>query len=65
VIAGEGKILTAGAIDSHIHFHLAAANLRALSKRYYKYVGGERVRQPDTNATTSLPALNREQCFRS
>src|SRR3989442_4971837 len=40
VIAGEGKIVTAGGLDSHIHFIFPPNVTQALSPRLHPLVGG-------------------------
>ncbi len=54
VIAGEGKILTAGAIDSHIHFISPQQIYEALSNGTTTMIGGGTVRPP---APTRPPVL--------
>jgi urease subunit alpha len=66
VIAGEGKILTAGAIDSHIHFISPQQIYEALSNGTTSMIGGGTGPATGTNATTCTPGRrNLEQMFRS
>src|ERR1700737_4266824 len=55
VIAGEGKILTAGAIDSHIHFISPQQIYEALSNGITTMIGGGTGPATGTNATTCTP----------
>ena len=55
VIAGEGKILTAGAIDSHIHFISPQQIYEALSNGTTTMLGGGTGPATGTNATTCMP----------
>jgi urease subunit alpha len=55
VIAGEGKIITAGAIDSHIHFHLPSAIEVALASGITTMIGGGTGPAAGTSATTCTP----------
>jgi urease subunit alpha len=55
VIAGEGKILTAGAIDSHIHFISPQQIYEALSNGTTTMIGGGTGPATGTNATTCTP----------
>jgi urease subunit alpha len=66
VIAGEGKILTAGAIDSHIHFISPQQTYEALSNGTTTMIGGGTGPATGTNATTCTPGRwNLEQMFRA
>jgi urease subunit alpha len=66
VIAGEGKILTAGAIDSHIHFISPQQIYEALSNGTTSLLGGGTGPATGTNATTCTPGRwNLEQMFRA
>ena len=66
VIAGEGKILTAGAIDSHIHFIAPQQIYEALSNGTTTMLGGGTGPATGTNATTCTPGRwNLEQMFRA
>jgi urease subunit alpha len=55
VIAGEGKIITAGAIDSHIHFICPQQVEEALSSGVTTMVGGGTGPATGTAATTCTP----------
>ncbi len=55
VIAGEGKIVTAGAIDSHIHFISPQQIYEALSNGTTTMIGGGTGPATGTNATTCTP----------
>ena len=55
VLAGEGKILTAGGIDSHIHFICPQQIDEALSSGITTMLGGETGPATGTNATTCTP----------
>jgi urease subunit alpha len=66
VIAGEGKIVTAGAIDSHIHFISPQQSYEALSGGTTTMIGGGTGPATGTNATTCTPGRwNLEQMFRA
>ena len=66
VIAGEGKILTAGAIDSHIHFICPQQIEEALSSGVTTMIGGGTGPATGTNATTCTPgAYNIEMMMRA
>jgi urease subunit alpha len=66
VIAGEGKIITAGAIDSHIHFISPQQIYEALSNGTTTMIGGGTGPATGTNATTCSPGRwNLEQMFRA
>ena len=55
VIAGEGKILTAGFIDSHIHFICPQQIEEALMSGVTTMIGGGTGPSTGTNATTCTP----------
>lgn len=55
VIAGEGLILTAGGIDSHIHFVCPQQANEALASGITIFVGGGTGPATGTNATTCTP----------
>src|SRR6202000_731669 len=55
VIAGEGKILTAGAIDAHIHFICPQQIDEALYSGVTTMIGGGTGPATGTNATTCTP----------
>ena len=55
VIAGEGKVVTAGAIDSHIHFISPQQIYEALSAGITTMIGGGTGPATGTNATTCTP----------
>lgn len=55
VIAGEGKIITAGGIDSHIHFICPQQIETALSSGVTTMIGGGTGPAAGTNATTCTP----------
>ena len=55
VIAGEGKILTAGGIDSHIHFICPQQIEEALNSGLTMMVGGGTGPATGTSATTCTP----------
>src|SRR6267154_2643095 len=55
VLAGEGKIVTAGAIDSHIHFISPQQIYEALSNGTTTMIGGGTGPATGTNATTCTP----------
>ncbi len=66
VIAGEGKIVTAGAIDSHIHFISPQQIYEALSNGTTTMIGGGTGPATGTNATTCSPGRwNIEQMLRA
>ncbi len=54
-IAGEGKILTAGAIDGHIHFIAPQQIEEALNSGVTTMIGGGTGPATGTNATTCTP----------
>src|SRR5436853_1104472 len=55
VIAGEGKIITAGGLDTHIHFICPQLVYEALSAGLTTMVGGGSGPATGTNATTCTP----------
>ncbi len=55
VIAGEGRIVTAGGIDSHIHFICPQLVWEALSAGVTTLIGGGSGPATGTNATTCTP----------
>ncbi|MDE2283214.1 MAG: amidohydrolase family protein, partial [Hyphomicrobiales bacterium] len=55
VIAGEGKILTAGGFDTHIHFICPQQVNEALASGVTTFVGGGTGPATGTNATTCTP----------
>ncbi|GGI99495.1 urease subunit alpha [Alicyclobacillus cellulosilyticus] len=55
VIAGEGKILTAGGVDTHIHFICPQQIETALSSGVTTLIGGGTGPTTGTNATTCTP----------
>ncbi|MBT4094381.1 MAG: urease subunit alpha, partial [Nitrospinaceae bacterium] len=55
VLAGEGKILTAGGIDSHIHFICPQQIDEAISSGITTMLGGGTGPATGTNATTCTP----------
>lgn len=56
VIAGEGKIVTAGAIDAHVHFICPQQCQEALSNGTTTLIGGGTGPVAGTNATTCTPS---------
>jgi urease subunit alpha len=66
VIAGEGKIVTAGAIDTHIHFISPQQIYEAMSNGITTMIGGGTGPATGTNATTCTPGRwNLDQMLRS
>ena len=66
IIAGEGNIVTAGAIDSHIHFICPQQIEEALMSGTTTMLGGGTGPATGTNATTCTPgAWNLAQMLRS
>lgn len=66
VISAEGKIVTAGAIDSHIHFISPQQVYEALSNGITTMIGGGTGPATGTNATTCTPGRwYLEQMFRA
>jgi len=55
IIAGEGKILTAGGVDAHIHYICPQQVEEALSSGVTTFVGGGTGPATGTNATTCTP----------
>ncbi len=55
IIAGEGKLLTAGGIDSHIHFISPQQAKHAISSGITTMIGGGTGPATGTNATTCTP----------
>jgi urease subunit alpha len=55
VIAGEGRIVTAGGIDAHVHFICAQLVEEALSAGLTTLIGGGTGPATGTNATTCTP----------
>ncbi|MDE3178578.1 MAG: urease subunit alpha [Acidobacteriota bacterium] len=55
VIAGEGRIVTAGAIDAHVHFICPQLVWTALSAGITTLIGGGTGPATGTNATTCTP----------
>ena len=55
VLAGEGKILTAGAIDTHVHFICPQLCIEALYSGTTTVIGGGTGPNTGTNATTCTP----------
>ncbi len=55
-IAGEGLILTAGGIDSHVHFICPQQAHEAIASGVTTFVGGGTGPATGTNATTCTPA---------
>ncbi|GGA76270.1 urease subunit alpha 2 [Neiella marina] len=66
VIAGEGQILTAGGVDSHIHFICPQQVEEALMSGTTTMLGGGTGPATGTNATTCTPgAWNLQRMFES
>src|SRR3982075_2451331 len=66
VIAGENMIVTAGGIDSHIHFISPQQIYEALSNGITTMIGGGTGPATGTNATTCTPGRwNMEQMLRA
>jgi urease subunit alpha len=66
VVAGEGKIVTAGAIDTHIHFISPQQVYEALSNGTTTMIGGGTGPTTGTSATSCTPGRwNLEQMFRA
>jgi urease subunit alpha len=55
IIAGEGKIVTAGGVDAHIHFICPQQVDEALSSGMTTFIGGGTGPATGTNATTCTP----------
>lgn len=58
VIAGEGKIVTAGGFDSHIHFICPQQAYEAIASGITTMLGGGTGPSTGTNATTCTPGAN-------
>lgn len=58
VIAGEGKIITAGGMDSHIHFICPQQAHEAIASGVTTMLGGGTGPSTGTNATTCTPGKN-------
>ncbi|KAJ3321583.1 hypothetical protein HDU76_014070 [Blyttiomyces sp. JEL0837] len=58
VLAGEGHIFTAGAIDTHIHFICPQICTEAISSGITTLIGGGTGPNTGTNATTCTPGSN-------
>jgi urease subunit alpha len=54
-VAGEGLILTAGAIDAHVHFICPQQAFEALASGITTFIGGGTGPATGTNATTCTP----------
>ena len=66
VIAGEGKLLTAGGVDAHIHFICPQQIEEALTSGVTTLIGGGTGPATGTNATTCTPGpWNLAQMLRS
>ena len=66
VVAGEGKILTAGGFDSHIHFICPQQIDEALASGITTMIGGGTGPATGTNATTCTPGpFNLEMMMRA
>jgi len=66
VVAGEGLIVTAGAIDTHIHFISPQQAFEAVASGVTTFVGGGTGPATGTNATTCTPgARNVELMLRA
>ncbi|KAJ3109639.1 hypothetical protein HDU97_003115 [Phlyctochytrium planicorne] len=57
VLAGEGHIFTAGAIDTHIHFICPQIATEAISSGITTLIGGGTGPNTGTNATTCTPGI--------
>ena len=55
MIAGEGKIVTAGGIDAHVHFICPQLVWTAISAGITTLIGGGTGPATGTNATTCTP----------
>lgn len=58
VVAGEGKIITAGGIDTHIHFICPQQAAEALAAGITTFLGGGTGPSAGTNATTCTPGAH-------
>ncbi len=66
VIAGEGKLLTAGGIDTHIHFISPQQTTHAVASGITTMIGGGTGPATGTNATTCTPgAWNLARMFQA
>jgi urease subunit alpha len=66
IIAGNGKILTAGAVDTHVHFLLPDLAAHALSGGITTCVGGGTGMATGSQATTATPgAWNIQQMIKA
>ena len=66
VIAGEGKLLTAGGIDTHIHFISPQQTTHAIASGITTMIGGGTGPATGTNATTCTPgAWNMVRMFQA
>ena len=61
VIAGEGLIATAGAIDAHIHFICPQQAFEAIASGVTTFIGGGTGPATGTNATTCTPGVRHIQ----
>ncbi|MGF1805071.1 urease subunit alpha [Aliivibrio sifiae] len=57
VIAGEGKIITAGGVDTHIHFICPQQAEEGLTSGVTTFIGGGTGPVAGTNATTVTPGI--------
>lgn len=57
VVAGEGKIITAGGIDTHIHFICPQQAEEGLTSGVTTFIGGGTGPVAGTNATTVTPGI--------
>ncbi|KAI8806046.1 urease [Cladochytrium replicatum] len=55
IFAAEGKIVTAGAIDCHVHFICPQSSIEALASGITTIIGGGTGPNTGTNATTCTP----------
>lgn len=58
VVAGEGKIVTAGGLDTHIHFICPQQAYEAIASGITTVLGGGTGPSAGTNATTCTPGAN-------
>ncbi|KAJ3102984.1 hypothetical protein HDU96_009440 [Phlyctochytrium bullatum] len=58
VLSAEGKIVTAGAIDTHIHFICPQICTEAIASGITTLIGGGTGPNTGTNATTCTPGIN-------
>ncbi len=66
IIAGEGKLLTAGGIDTHIHFISPQQTTHAIASGITTMIGGGTGPATGTNATTCTPgAWNLARIFQA